>query len=199
MKSRSGFVSNSSSSSFIVGFDEKPRSAAFLRKLLFGDMEFIQYYDNSYSTAEIAQTIFNDLKGARPVNLAKIIKTVRSGHFPGYPDIWNNDRESTKLERQFSETFPEYKGNYWDVSKITKLMAKQLAEKILTARQKEIEADNKAVDEAAEKYVKERVKPQIGGKKMYVLEYADDDGKGQGHIEHAGVFENIPHVQISHH
>ena len=37
MKIRNGFVSNSSSSSFIVAFPEKPKSAEHVRKMMFGD------------------------------------------------------------------------------------------------------------------------------------------------------------------
>lgn len=46
MKIRNGFVSNSSSSSFIVSFDKKPSSAEELREILFGDKEYIEHrYD----------------------------------------------------------------------------------------------------------------------------------------------------------
>lgn len=199
MKSRSGFVSNSSSSSFIIGFDTKPKSAAELRKLLFDGMEFVQYYDKSYSTVEISERIFNDLKGERPASLSTIIETVRSGHFPGYPETWRKDKESDKLERQFNEMFPEYKGNYWDETKITRPMARQLTEKIRVARRKEIDEDNKTIENAATDFVNERVKPRMGDKKVYVLEYGDENGDLDGAIEHSGVLQNVAISQISHH
>lgn len=197
MKSRSGFVSNSSSSSFIIGFDTKPKSAAELCELLFGDMDFVQYYDRAYSTTDIANVIFNDLKGQRTASVKKIIETVASGYFPGrkFPD-WSDKRPSRKLIKQFEEMFPEYDGDYWQEDKITKTMAKQLAAKIKVAidiEQKEYEAqEKKAVDE----YVNKSVNPVLEGKKVYVLEYSDDC---QRHIEHGDVFSGVPHVQISHH
>ena len=39
MKIRNGFVSNSSSSSFVVAFDKKPETVEELKKLLFGEEE----------------------------------------------------------------------------------------------------------------------------------------------------------------
>jgi len=198
MKSRSGFVSNSSSSSFIIGFETKPKSAAELCRLLFDDMEFVQYYDKAFSTTDIANIIFEDLKGERAASAHKILETVASGYFPGYHYDWR-ERPSAKMARQFKEMFPEYEGDYWNKEKITKTMAKQLVAKIHEAREKE-DAEDKAIENAAlNKYVTETVNPKLAGKKVYVLEYADDDGRGRGHIEHGDVFNNIPHIQISHH
>lgn len=199
MKSRSGFVSNSSSSSFIIGFETKPKSAAELCRLLFGNMEYIQYYDHAFRTADVSNIVFNDLKEERPASIKKIVETVKSGHFLGYPDTWTKDRQSDVLEKQFDEMFPEYKGNYWDNDKITKITAKQLAAQIRSIRRQEMEEDRAELEKAALKYVDEKIKPHMEGKKVYVLEYADDDGQGHGHIEHGGVFDSLPHVQISHH
>lgn len=197
MKSRSGFVSNSSSSSFIIGFETKPKSAAELCNLLFGDMDFVQYYDKAFSTSDIANTIFNDLKGVRTASAKKILETIGSGYFTGCDyGGWNKDRPSDKLVRQFQDMFPEYKGDYWDEKKITKTMAKQLAVKIREARGKENAEDRATETAAANKYVTETVNPKLTGKKVYVLEYGDDV---HGHIEHGDVFNNIPHIQISHH
>ena len=47
MKKRLGFVSNSSSSSFIITFDKVPETVEELKELLFEDQEFITKYDLS--------------------------------------------------------------------------------------------------------------------------------------------------------
>ena len=70
MKIRHGFVSNSSSSSFIVVFPSEPKNVEDLQKMMFGDLVEIQsIYDNDifYSANEIAKTVWNDMKtGNKP-------------------------------------------------------------------------------------------------------------------------------------
>jgi len=64
MKTRNGFVSNSSSSSFIVVFPKKPTTEKQVHKLLFNGSEGslnTDYYD-SKPYADIAAQVFNDLK-----------------------------------------------------------------------------------------------------------------------------------------
>ena len=66
MKRREGFISNSSSSSFLVAFDKIPTSVEELQKMLFGDYERYGYYEKSYSTKEISEIVFKDMKKEVP-------------------------------------------------------------------------------------------------------------------------------------
>jgi len=64
MKTRRGFVSNSSSSSFVIALPKVPENADELQKLLFGNEKWYSnlYYKSSrYDTKTVAQTVFNDL------------------------------------------------------------------------------------------------------------------------------------------
>lgn len=199
MKIRNGFVSNSSSSSFIVAFLKKPRTVEELHFLLFGDMEHLQYYDGSHKTFDLAKRIFKDLKGKRTLTIERLEKAVGSGYFPGYPDLCNRpDPASDKLVTQFRESFPEYKGDYWALDKIDRPMAKQLARKIHALQKEEREKENAEVRKALEKYMAKVVLPMMKGKKAYVLEYGDHERDGAA-IEHGGAFTNITHIQVSHH
>ncbi len=95
MKTRNGFVSNSSSSSFIVAFDTVPTSAKELQSMLFGEQE---YYPDPYpcehvgwdawSCQEIAEIVFRDMKDG-PSAMVFMIDTIENGWFEGCPD-WDN-------------------------------------------------------------------------------------------------------------
>lgn len=62
MKIRSGFVSNSSSSSFVVVLEKKPKSPEELKNVLFKDEEVVSYYDYIKTTEEVSQRVFNDIE-----------------------------------------------------------------------------------------------------------------------------------------
>lgn len=76
MKERRGFVSNSSSSSFVVGFKSIPRSVEEVEKLLFPDGEA---YDNRWSNTDFATTVFNELEGKMPMSLNEVAEEFASG------------------------------------------------------------------------------------------------------------------------
>lgn len=59
MKIRNGFVSNSSSSSFVVAFPKIPKSVEEVQEILFGKEEKF----HEYTTKEVAETIFNEISG----------------------------------------------------------------------------------------------------------------------------------------
>lgn len=72
MKQRNGFVSNSSSSSFVVIFDAVPRNAEDLRQAMFGDKKNVSAYDHTISTLEAARSAFNQIrKQKKPLNPRK--------------------------------------------------------------------------------------------------------------------------------
>ena len=66
MKHRDGYVSNSSSSSFIVAFDKVPETAEELRKMLFDDdtyhIEVPDYSEDAYSIYDISERVFKDIQ-----------------------------------------------------------------------------------------------------------------------------------------
>ena len=65
MKHRPGFVSNSSSSSFVVAFDKIPENVKELQHMLFGNEKIFAGYENGYPVEEIAAIVFEDMsKGA---------------------------------------------------------------------------------------------------------------------------------------
>ncbi|MEN6550054.1 MAG: hypothetical protein ABFE07_28765 [Armatimonadia bacterium] len=88
MKIRQGFVSNSSSSSFVVGFKRGavPQSAAEVQKLLFGDAEQVHYYEHTIQAKEAAEQVFGDMT-REPHTPEKIEEAVLGGYLDGEPEL----------------------------------------------------------------------------------------------------------------
>lgn len=73
MKIRKGFVSNSSSSSFLVAFKpEEIKTIDTLKKTLFGENETHEGYD----TYKITETVWNDIQKQKGTNAAKFNETI---------------------------------------------------------------------------------------------------------------------------
>lgn len=89
MKIRHGFVSNSSSSSFIVAFPHKPKSATELQKMLFGNEEVYPspFEDKQWTAQTIAEVVWRDLEKQKPSNLDGMQKAVCGGWIEGQPDF----------------------------------------------------------------------------------------------------------------
>lgn len=82
MKIRNGFVSNSSSSSFLVAFSKKPKSLQELKLMIFGDKNkdgYVNMYDYVFPVDEIYGQVMKDLPFKR-LTLNEVIK-----EFGGYP------------------------------------------------------------------------------------------------------------------
>lgn len=170
MKIRNGFVSNSSSSSFVVAFDKKPETVEELKKLLFGDEEV---YGNPYrhgneprgwTAQQVAETVFHDLKDQSPMTVDEVREEFNSGHLSGSPDFPFGCFETGKEEEG-------------------------------RKRWKEWEERNKAFcDSKADFFMSE-----YKGKQFFRFSYSDNDGAYYSALEHGDLFEKLPHFQISHH
>jgi hypothetical protein len=61
MKIRNGFVSNSSSSSFIISLEENPSDHKEVQKLVFGDLEGVFPFDKYLKTEDISKIIYDEI------------------------------------------------------------------------------------------------------------------------------------------
>lgn len=75
MKTRNGFVSNSSSSSFLVFFDKRPESIEELNRMMFGTENMdtlLEYYGNPVEQRAVVENVFSDLQSqASPEEITK--------------------------------------------------------------------------------------------------------------------------------
>jgi hypothetical protein len=77
VKIRQGFVTNSSSSSFILQFKVMPKTIEDIRSIFFPGYSLdddIKKYDELFSVRFLCQTLLNDITNAEPKTLYKILK-----------------------------------------------------------------------------------------------------------------------------
>jgi len=172
MKKRQGFISNSSSSSFILALDKKPESVEEIKEILFGTEEFYKdpYYDPDctyfakrtpgYPTSQVAETVFDDLKNQKPMTKEQVSEEMGSGWIDGAPGY-----------ESFEDSSNEHNID-WD--------AYQKASK---------EFQDKCADELIN---------EAKGKVLFVVEYSDDCSYGCA-LEHGPLFDNIDAYRISKH
>jgi len=188
MKIRKGFVSNSSSSSFLVAFSKIPKTVDKMRILLFGEKEEIRMYDYSMTTQEIAKRVFNDLKSGSPLSEAEIMEELSCGYLG---DEWSPDWRSKRadaVEKEFRQKFPGQevrKDPEWS-SRWREALDDDFAER------------RALIDELTKKFW-ETEKGRFDGKQVYRFHYSDNEGDRESLMEHGGIFDALLYIRISHH
>lgn len=101
MKIRPGFVSNSSSSSFIIALSKKPETAEELQGVLFKSQKKFSHPYERYKldTIDIAKTVFKDVITAGKTTLNMMISELNTGSVcsgPSYNEYvipyWGTDK-----------------------------------------------------------------------------------------------------------
>jgi len=87
MKIRSGFVSNSSSSSFIVSFKKVPENKNELRNLLF-DKDQTMYQE--FPIDKVIDTIWHNMENQKPNNKEQIIECINGGYIVNDISFYKN-------------------------------------------------------------------------------------------------------------
>ena len=189
MKIRTGFVSNSSSSSFVVAFHHKPKDAADLQKMMFGTQN-VHYADiyscfpdertNEVPTDRIAKAIFENIK--KKATKDDIIESIYHGYFdayidesicPGHFEVMETPewKETGKMKES-----PDYYKRMSDLCR--------KADEINIARATKI----------AEWFMQ-------NNKNTYkvVMEFSDNEGPFNAMLEHSNIFGRLQHIRTSYH
>lgn len=114
MKTRNGFISNSSSSSFVVAFDKVPESKEELRAMLFYPDQPAYpdpYDDKGHSIDKVLDAVWVDMQepikatewdgfeGSGPMTPEQVRQEFEGGHIEGESLDWDKPYEEYRQER----------------------------------------------------------------------------------------------------
>lgn len=220
MKIRQGFVSNSSSSSFIVVWDKKPESVEEVQKILYGDQNKVGIYDYDIPTKDLATTVFNDTEEATEEEIIENLS-----YCLGYTGEWFGEgyKPDQKLMRKREKEYNSAKVEYNQYGIMLKNMKK--GEDVTIERDKKLSRvlGEKETDKLTKKKIEKRLnelriilwndtiekeiatksyqklRKDFEGKFIAVYDYSDNDGNIGITLEHGNTFRNLFNIQISHH
>ena len=181
MKIRTGFVSNSSSSSFVVAFSHKPESVEDLKEMMFGKQEWHHggcYGDSGdVPTKDIADAVFREVKDKESAGKLKVYKAIRHGYFSWYmiESLLPGRHDSFDMTKHLS----------WDNDRDEMQRCWTESEKI---------NDGRAIDIA-----NAFLKVHDGEHFIATMWFADEDGGFWSMMEHSGIFGRLDHIRTSYH
>jgi len=171
MKVKIDFVTNSSSSSFLVVFEKRVKT--------FEDVEFL------ISRADKARQVLKDALAQKPKKInpksIKLVDYIANELSYGYID-WI-DRDDSKMK----DIFCKREG----------ITTSQLHNNLIWSKSfydEERSLKEKAYTEKAAEFISLHE-----GKYLYLFHYGDDDGLFMSEMEHGFTFTRLPHITISKH
>lgn len=175
MKTRNGFVSNSSSSSFIVAFDKK------LEEYTDDElkMTFFQTTDSEVEELNTDELLRSAIQNAQEVFLAK--------------DLSFNNPDS--YEENFC--FPV---DHWGAYKTADASGAKFDFSQGSEYLKIVDREEKRMsEEKVKEFLKDIKKRNYTSPHYYYFSLSDNDGPIYGYLEHEGIFERLPYMMEDHH
>ena len=173
MKIKSDFITNSSSSSFIVVFDKQITKFEDVKNLI-------------SKNAKAEQVLIDSLKQTPKkikrddIELINMLTTeMYSGHYiDANNELTYSEYQKTFCEREGITQTELYKNTAWTKSFYNEYA--YICRKVYS----------KKVVEFLEEH---------DGNYLYIFHYGDDEGEFFSEMEHGGTFEQVPHIRISKH
>ena len=200
MKIRNGFVSNSSTSSFLIGFPKQNNYCYYdssdLHHFLFPDKKYndmISFSEWSMPLYCVTYVIAKDLQGKKPITTKKaFIKAIYDGGYCGTVGFDIEDNE--EVDAILSDFQKKYgvnllSGKYFN-TKEYKLYWK--------ACQKQRKESNRKIYQEALKLAEEKW-PIFKKLNSFVVEYGNEEGVVGMIMEANDIFKNIQHIQLHNH
>lgn len=202
MKIRNGFVSNSSSSSFIIILPHEPKSREELHKMLFTDYQkIISKYDMSASVDDMSKQIWNDLSSEDSIPTKEKIESLFKHLY--YIHSMEMDDSYIGLREEISDDVFVDKDLYYKYLGLSRaertIWNKYFCEAYKAPEYKKIEEkieelENKIFEEDYEGFMN-----KYKDKFIRIVEYSDNDGELGVVMEHGDIFRNIESITINNH
>jgi len=197
MKIRSGFVSNSSSSSFILKFDKLPESVEEVKVLLFGEnppLLTTYWGDDAVSTQQIAEVLFRDINSARIMGVDGVVSQVRE---QVYFSKYSVDEGRELVSSEYLEEFDRlYKMIEKEDEEHSKRRLEYNDDDGWDAHYKKMDKLSEPLYDIVEKSIKEKCSDLD---KYIEVEYGDGEGMVFSYLEHSGILDKIKIQRFSHH
>jgi len=205
MKIRNGFVSNSSSSSFILKLSYYPESQEDIRRMLLGDenpLVLTHYDNNAFPTSKVIGIIYQDIIDAIGSNHKKPIDSLMISEIEIHE--YTLDTYDSKVSQKYHSEFNKLKREYKAVEKQQKDYLRNEKSDIPTDDRRNILDDfydrMERIGNKMRDIILKSIEEKSKDTDIYVnVSYSDNDGSIMAFIEHGGILDPITEARISHH
>lgn len=197
MKERNGFVSNSSSSSFIIGLNHKKYDLKGLMLELYPDLEGVHYEysdDGDIDAMAATRAILSQIVDEKPIKTKKIVEAIGNGYIS---EIYNKLEKSEKTDAytKYEQDFRYRTGK--SIYNCQESHPKEHKEFMDLQQEYWKRRDEERTKLATEYW--DKIKHTFEGKHVFITSHSDNDGSFGGALEHGDTYRNIPHITISQH